>query len=109
MFDLMRIKDAVEDAFDLEFIVRDISFKEGKELYYQKANHQVTVRLSRYTYEARLGQEFINFDYWNGTGGMGSPCDSLEELIECLDRIKMPRRTTPRQKKEQLEQLSLWQ
>lgn len=106
MFDLMKIKEAMEDAYDAEFIVRDTVYMEGQELFYKNKKSTVRVHISTYTCDGdRFGKEFIAYDYWNGSGGNSAPCDSMEELFKRLDMIGMPRRTAPREK---MEQLSLW-
>lgn len=99
MFDLLKIKEAVESLFDVELTVEDICFREGKELRWKKGNDEVTIRINKYVVSELFGKEHIHFDYWNGTGGRSSPCDSLEQLIDRFDQIGMPRK----------RQISIWE
>ena len=102
MLDLMQIKDALEDIYNIEFKVMDMTYMEGQELVWQKGKDKVRVHIGHYTCKGREGQEFMDFDWWDGTTGLGSPCDSMEQLTGCFDRIKVPRRTVPRERREQL-------
>lgn len=101
MLDILQIKEHVESKYDCQLSVEKFNGKD--ELVYQNKNDKVYIYVSKYTcLDSRLGKEFIGFDFWNGNSGLGSPCDSMEELFENLDKIKMPRRAVPREITEQL-------
>ena len=101
---LLRIKEEVESKFNCQLSIE--KFRDKDELVFKGKKDTVYIYVSRYTcLDSRLGKEFIGFDFWNGNSGLGSPCDSMEELFENLDKIKMPRRAVP---KEITEQLSLF-
>ena len=106
-FDLMAIKAEIENMFDAEFTVQDLEYMDGKELVLEKDKKQIDIHISNYTYEARLGEEYIAIGFWNKAdqSGFGYPCDSIEELVNGIDKTGLPRRTVPRQR---MEQMSLW-
>lgn len=101
MLDISQIKERVESRYNCQLSVEKFMGKD--ELVYQNKNDKVYIYVSRYTcLDSRYGKEFIGFDFWNGNSGLGGPCDSMDELFEMLDKIKMPRRAVPRDITEQL-------
>ena len=78
------------------------------DLFYKKGNKELNIHISHYTtMDCRNGTEFIGADFWDRKNmhGMSGPHDDIEEVFRFLDRIKLPRRTTP---KEDYEQMSLF-
>lgn len=106
-FDLMAIKAEIENMFDAEFSVQDLYYRDGKELVLENKKNRIDIHISNYTYEERLGEEFIAIGFWDkvAQGGFGYPCDSIEDLVKSIDKTGLPRRTVPRQR---MEQMSLW-
>lgn len=94
---LEQVKDRIEAATGLRFIPGRLAVDEG---YYEaspKKGVKVSVGLSEFStggpgYDE--GQRFVSVGIdgrTNGTyGGMGSPCTSINEAVECI-RKNLPR------------------
>lgn len=104
-FDIVEIQKMLTRLYEGEFKLVDSITNEGeKEICWKRKNDTVTIRIGHYTCEdERYGKPHIGFMWWNGTTGLGSPCNSIKELLYNLDKIKMPKRYKPIE-----EQLSLW-
>lgn len=109
-FDLMDIKWAIEDSYDIKLKVRENPIKPGeKELFWKDKHDEINIHISHYTCPDREGQEFISCGYDHHKGedlhGHGSPCDSLEDVFKFMDYIKI---FPKREHKDDYQQLKLF-
>lgn len=109
-FDLMDIKWAIEDSYDIKLKVRENPIKPGtKELFWETKHDEINIHISHYTAKDREGQEFISCGYDHHKGedlhGHGSPCDTLEDVFRFFDYIKI---FPKREHKDDYQQLKLF-
>ena len=90
---LEEVRERIEQATGLQFTVLEYLGDNG---YYEarpKKGVRVSIGLSRFSCAGKMhmeGQRFISTNIDARNAGMGSPCISIQEAVECIRR-NLPR------------------
>lgn len=86
--ELEKIIPIVESKFGVKFKVKEVDYLKCTNKIYYFIDGKLTVELNDSQYntgDAKQGKRFVSVDCHIPTSGVGTPCDSLNEIVRTIN------------------------